>query len=352
MNKYLKFVSILCWLLLSATPTQAAVEYSVTYMGNFVPTGINNSGDVIGNSSAESGASQAVLYSNGILTNLKTLGGPENWAFGINNNGQIVGVSEITDGPFHAFLYDKGQMNDLGTFGGASSDADGINNDGQIAANYETADGVTHAILYDHGAITELGNFGGNLNVAKVINSKGEIAGQAKTADGLSHLFVYQKGNMTDLGIVGNYAWVEGMNDAGQIVGGWGMGGGSIPIRAFLYENGCIAEIESFSNGTFANCINAKGDIVGYGPINGNAFLYSNGTMSNLNDLVQTGITLDNAYGINDVGQIVASGYSDQYGDGAYILNPVPEPACIALECSGAAFVLLFVVRDFIRRKK
>ena len=233
MSRLCKIAAIVSLLLVAATPAQAAVEYSVTYLGNFSPTGINNSGEVIGNTQAESGASQAVLYSNGVLANLGPLG---DQAYGINNYGDIVGHMATAD-ELHAFLYSDGTMNDLGTFGGISADANGINNKGQIVANYTSTDGVIHAILYDHGSITPLGNLGGSVTIAKVINSNGVIAGQGITSQGEQHPFVYQDGHVTDLGIACTYGHANAINDAGQIVGDWGNANANVPVCAFRYEN-------------------------------------------------------------------------------------------------------------------
>ena len=129
MSTLCKIAAIVSLLLVAATPAQAAVEYSVTYLGNFSPTGINNSGEVIGNAQAESGGSQAVVYSNGTLSNL---GPPGSYASGINDYGEVVGYSSMADGAFHAFVYSGGVLKDLGTFGGVLISAHGINNSGQI----------------------------------------------------------------------------------------------------------------------------------------------------------------------------------------------------------------------------
>ena len=51
MRKFLSIVAILGFLLIAVAPTQAAVEYSVTYMGNFTPLAINSLGEVVGVSS-------------------------------------------------------------------------------------------------------------------------------------------------------------------------------------------------------------------------------------------------------------------------------------------------------------
>ena len=81
--------------------------------------------------------------------------------------------------------------------------------------------------------------------------------------------------------------------------------------------------------------INALGQVVGTSNISGDAdyhaFLYSDGLMYDLNDLLSPGIgtTLTDAHGINDSGQIVANGNNGH----AYLLtpDPVPEPGSLLL---------------------
>jgi probable HAF family extracellular repeat protein len=87
--------------------------------------------------------------------------------------------------------------------------------------------------------------------------------------------------------------------------------------------------------GSSANAINNLGDVVGFS--GGNAFLYTGGTMLNLNDLVDlpTGTILTSGVAINDAGQILAGAY-DQFGSHYVLLSPVPEPASAALILSGA----------------
>ena len=63
------------------------------------------------------------------MTDLGTLGGSVSVAYGINNGGQIVGESKIASGAFHAVLWENGTMTDLGTLGGPNSVAFGINGD-------------------------------------------------------------------------------------------------------------------------------------------------------------------------------------------------------------------------------
>src|SRR3954447_25683125 len=66
------------------------------------------------------------------LVDLGTLGGAESEAEGINDNGDVVGQSDSASGP-RAFLYHNGMMTDLGTLAGDSNSiANQINNAGQM----------------------------------------------------------------------------------------------------------------------------------------------------------------------------------------------------------------------------
>src|SRR5260370_37084392 len=74
------------------------------------------------------------------IKDLGTLGGNRSFAFGINNRGQIVGESITASGSGHAFLFENGAMVDLGTLpGGSFSKASGINDRGQVVGSSSTA---------------------------------------------------------------------------------------------------------------------------------------------------------------------------------------------------------------------
>ncbi len=87
------------------------------------------------------------------ITGLGNLGGPGSVAYGMNDHGEIVGDSFATDGKKHAFLYTNGMMNDLGTFGGTERRADRFrlvaypSARGCVAAYFPEANALVHREL-------------------------------------------------------------------------------------------------------------------------------------------------------------------------------------------------------------
>lgn len=154
-----------------------------------VPTGINDSGQVVGTSAnCTSGPVEAVLWQEGKPINLGSLGGAVfNIAFGINNRGQVVGQSNLPgDTTHHAFFWEDGVMTDLGTFGGLPvSLATSINNKSQVVGFSQEPDGAnTVACLWENGLVIDLNTVipadsPWFLIEALGINDRGQIAGYA-----------------------------------------------------------------------------------------------------------------------------------------------------------------------------
>lgn len=98
--------------------------------------------------------SMVAKASNGpTMIDLGALDGSVSSAFGINNQGQVAGESTISNGETRAFLWEKGGMTNLGTLGESAgsgynfSVARGINNRGQVVGESTSSSGI-HAFLW------------------------------------------------------------------------------------------------------------------------------------------------------------------------------------------------------------
>jgi probable HAF family extracellular repeat protein len=310
--------------------------YSVTDLGTLPggysssASGINSSGQVVGSTHpAGSNNFHAFLYNGGAMRDLGTLYGSESVAYGINSSGQVVGESS----GLHAFLYSGGKMGDLGTLVGNDLGqyvAYGINSSGQVVGEtFNSA--VVYAFLYSGGKMNALAP-PPTLSAALGINDSGQVVGCFYIGTNFhddpppySHAAFLYSGGMSDLGTLGgSSSCASGINNNGQVVG-WSQTAGSNNSHAFLYSGGKMSDLGTLGgSGSLAHGINSGGQVVGESYLADNltrhAFLYGGGTMTDLNSLVSPGlgITLYQATGINDRGQIVANG-----AGGAYLLTPL-----------------------------
>jgi probable HAF family extracellular repeat protein len=109
---------------------------------NNLPTAINDSGQVVGWSDLPGDATtHAFLWQDGNMTDLGTLpGDTSSFAYGINDSGQVVGQSCDQDGNCRAFLWQRGSMTDLNSLEALDAanaslvlvNAEGINDRGEI----------------------------------------------------------------------------------------------------------------------------------------------------------------------------------------------------------------------------
>ena len=317
--------------------------------------GMNDVGQVVGDSATTHGTVDPFLWQNGTMADLPTFGGPVSLAYGVNDGGLVVGGSDVNDivHSHHAFLWLNNTLKDLGTLGGTVSDANGINNPVmgchpvQIVGAASTASGNTYGFLWQRDTMmTPLGTLGGPNSGAAAINDADEdpttckpvqIVGSADTVSSGTHAVLWQGGTIADLGTLGNPNFSNSdalaLNDNGQIVGITDTL--SADRHAFLWDAvngmrdlGTLPQFPQFPD-SVAYGINDAGQIVGsvYSPNGGGrAFLWQNGVMTDLGTLGGPNST---AHAINTAGQIV--GGSDTLGGyaHAYLYTPDGSPASL-----------------------
>ncbi len=156
---------------------------------------INDKGTLAG----LSGNDAAILYSDGVQTNLGFA--PYGNATAINNSDHVVGTFHTPIGNNsatmqHSFLYINGVITYIGPLGDNDfSSANSINNYDQIVGQYNVfSKGVGGAFLYSDGTLLDLNSLldpvsGWYLSSANDINDLGQIVGSG-TINGQTHAFL------------------------------------------------------------------------------------------------------------------------------------------------------------------
>jgi probable HAF family extracellular repeat protein len=267
---------------------------------------LNDRGDVVGYSDVGETISHAVLWSDGEMTDLGTLGGgprDSSVASAVNERGQIAGFAtvDVDSGDFslHAVLWRDGEIVDLGTLGGAESMATDINDRGEVVGLSATATGETHAFLWRRGRMLDLGTPEGEIfSMAKAINNRGQVVGAGSPVP-----FVWQRGVWSNLPAApGTEASAEDNNDRGHVAGI--VIGGVAVNRAVVWQGGLPVDLGfPEDEGSQALAINNRDQIAGVSFLTG-AFVWDRGRITRLPSLVG----LASAVAINERGQV--AGYS------------------------------------------
>jgi len=333
--------AVLCCAFTAAAAAQTS--YTVTDLGTLSSSNsakvaeINKSGQIVGTS-----ANHAFLWSNGVMTDLGTLGGGVSMAHAINDQGVVVGEASTASGEMHAFVWQNGVMKDLGVAGETSA-AHGINSKGDTVGVAYAKNVRGGAVLWSGGQRQFIGDLGlsGSGSTAIAINDKGQIAGVSSgfaTNQGVVRAVVWLNGVINDLGALGGLHSTANAIDAQAMVVGWAEVADN-STAAFQWQNGKMSQLESLpgsvtsaGNGTQATAVNDSGVVVGSCVTSTgetHAVIWNNGKITDLNNLITqgTGVTLTRATGINRSGQVVVEQQTNLDGPTtrAFLLTPQPH---------------------------
>ncbi len=259
-------------------------------------------------------------YETDEFTSLGTLPGG-NWsqARAIDSKGEIVGFwGDVVNGPSPlAFIWRDDEMIDIHLdFGRPKSDARDINANG-LVTGWMGSSPLTdaRAFIWDNGKVTELPPIpGGFTSEGWAINNLQDVAGRGRVVDPRSGDIVKRA-----------FAWIDG-----QMI--------------------LLGTLPGFPNSTATGLNNAR-TVVGFGQSTlANAFVWKDGEMAALDDVILPGMGLDfsTARGINQAGQIAASATNEFNDPVAVLLTPIQgPPGDLNNDCQVGVADLLFLLSNW-----
>ena len=234
-----------------------------------IANGINAQGDIVGEYTDATGNSHGFLLHSNIYSSIDFPGASFTSAKGINLAGDIVGWYQGGTADFHGFLLRAGVFTTVNSPTGTPAVANGINTAGDIVGSYSDSAG-SHGFLLSGGVYTTIDypasyccSSGVKNSQAMSINRLGDIVGEyLPLLNSFGYLF--QAGVFTSISSSSDQNIAYGINAQGDIAGtvfdaigqhnhGFRMSGGVLTLMDF----------PGAALGTVVHGINDQGDIVG-----------------------------------------------------------------------------------------
>lgn len=366
----MKRLIALSLLLVSATAN--AVTYNLSQLGSLssgedaTAYGMNDNGQVVGNAyNSSTGKIEAVIWNSGVIQSL----GVEGIARAVNNYGVVVGENgtDATDnrtGNGRAYQWDTTNgYQDIGTLIGNTcancySGAWDINDSGVVTGNSFSVDSPfgllrMHAFRYTSGVMEDLPppNATGGYSRGIGINNNGTIIGRA-SVDTFTNSDKYMgqwdpSNTFTHDNPPGNYSSGRDINN-NNIAVGIARSGTDTPNQAAIWDASGNVSIFAGTGGELRSrftAINDAGIAVGAAEIAQDVYtavIYTGGgnyvDLNSIIDLTGTGfVSLDEAFDINENGDIVGVGTLTTGEKGAFYVSAIPIPAAVWLFGSALA---------------
>ena len=187
------------------------------------PLGINNNGDIVGFCHDDIGQIETgfLRSKSGTLFQFTAPDSKSTVAWGVNDFGQIVGQSSGASGAFSFIRSSDGQYQHISPPRiEAVVKAVAINNSLKVVGHYSDINGQ-HAFFWDNGQFTELRVPGatGDSDVRQLNNN--DQALMFATVDGVGSYYLYDGGNYLRVNSPEGYTWqtVNALNDNGELTG-------------------------------------------------------------------------------------------------------------------------------------
>ncbi|HEV2149902.1 MAG TPA: hypothetical protein VGR37_21065 [Longimicrobiaceae bacterium] len=286
----------------AAPPSYTAVEFGRPDLGEFMPTALNDRGQVVGSGNRgvyrwEAGAFTRLEvpgshddprypFPAATVTDVNDLGNavgllnrregllwrgttpvrfeiplgsrPELFVRGINDREQVIGSIPGNDHTENAFIWTAGALRILHDTAGVAD----LNDAGDVVGTAYSWTTIPNAGTHkDHfrallwrsdGRQVSLGTLSGRESIASAINERGQVAGTWLSSSGESRVFLWENGRMRDLGrpdvppaIGAEWSvFVSGMNDRGEIVGTAVSGMYASESHPFVWRSGRFHKLE------------------------------------------------------------------------------------------------------------
>jgi probable HAF family extracellular repeat protein len=337
-----------------ATAQPAPPQYSIVELSG-VPQRINNNGQIAGWVYVGADA-HAAIYSGGAWRDLGVPAGDQlSSLWGINSAGAAVGYSFAAlpgpDNRWQAIWAPAGaaSVQALSVIA-PDSFAYAINDGGTIVGCLNRYDDVYpdphRAFVYAGGSVTEIHTLlatdpSYDFSCARDINNDGVVVGEVQLSSAPQRGFIYRAGVATRIDLGTSYLTnARAISGTGKVVGE-GRRAGFTADHALVYDvaTNAISSLGLETTGAFTsrgNGVNAAGDVVGmmFLATGERAFLALGGQVYDLNDLLPAGSewVLQEAYSINDGGQVVGRGYlaSSPTVTRYFLMQATAPPAAIS----------------------
>ena len=187
--------------------------------------GINDTNGTAGFFVDSKGVTHGFYFISGAYRPVDFPGTTFNQTLSLNNNAQGAGYWQDAAGNFHPYYWNKSTpIFSILIPGAVSAQATNINNVGSVSGFFIDSTGTNRGFLFTNGQFVRLTYPGSTFTQALGVNDSNEVVGTYTDTSNLTHGFTWKAGvwqSIDDPNGIGSTV-VNGINNAGTLVGFWG----------------------------------------------------------------------------------------------------------------------------------